>query len=148
MSGSIVIYQYEDRYVFVGLADVAPVKRSVPDISSDVGCCPFSCIRQWSTMGIICQLNFTISTISKADGRWDWADFSKSWTLPTMEADIVTCLPRLTVEFPQLIDNFQFNERTNERYDYCSNCLYFLYTSLYSSCCFERDGSDRLKKAH
>jgi len=63
-------------------------------------------------MGIICQLNFTISTISKADGRWDWADFSKSWTLPTMEADIVTCLPRLTVEFPQLIENFQFNERT------------------------------------
>ena len=65
----------------VGLTDVALVKQSVPDISSDIGWCPCSCIRQWSTLGIIGQLNFTIPTMAKADGRYTGSDFSKSRTL-------------------------------------------------------------------
>ena len=58
---------------------------------------------------------------------------------PTMGADIIThSLPRLTVEFPKGWK--RMNERTNERYDYGSNCLYFHNTCLYWSSCFERHG--------
>ena len=113
-------------YMF-GLADVAPVKRSVPDFPSDIGWCPVSCIRQWSMMWVICQLDFTIPTIAKADGRDTGSDSSKSRALTNAGSRYChSCLPRQTFILVSKNGLKQSTERTNKRFGYRSNCIYFL----------------------
>jgi hypothetical protein len=96
---------------------------------TSVACCPCSCIRQWSTMRVICQfLNFTIPTAVKADGTPAGSDSSKLRKLTNYGSRCcLLCLPRQTVEFPQLIENMWSNERTN---DHGSNCMCFILCFL------------------
>jgi hypothetical protein len=103
----------------------------------------WSCIRQWSTMRIICQLNFHNSDYGK--GRWErGSDFFQVADAHQQLEQILSlvCLPRQTIEFPKS----GLKHVTNEQYDMiqtaCASSIFTITFMLFWSVLL----SDKLKE--